>query len=78
MLLEPLPFRDPARLVVMWETNARQPGVLSLALSRTLTSLLYDTAGTDPLTFTVVVGILGASRSPQATSRAARGAHSPG
>ena len=26
VLLEPLPFRDPARLVVMWETNARRPG----------------------------------------------------
>ncbi|HEX3644805.1 MAG TPA: ABC transporter permease [Vicinamibacterales bacterium] len=26
VLLEPLPFRDPGRLVVMWETNARRPG----------------------------------------------------
>jgi putative ABC transport system permease protein len=34
--------------------------VLALALSRTLTSLLYETAGTDPLTFTAVVGVLGA------------------
>jgi putative ABC transport system permease protein len=34
--------------------------VLSLALSRTLTSLLYQTAGTDPLTFTAVVAMLGA------------------
>jgi ABC-type antimicrobial peptide transport system permease subunit len=34
--------------------------VLALALSRTLTSLLYETAGTDPLTFTVVVAVLGA------------------
>ena len=34
--------------------------VLALALSRTLASLLYDTAGTDPLTFAVVVGVLGA------------------
>jgi putative ABC transport system permease protein len=25
-LLEPLPFRDPERLVVLWETNARRPG----------------------------------------------------
>ena len=25
VLLEPLPFRDPSRLVVMWETNARRP-----------------------------------------------------
>ena len=34
--------------------------VLALALSRTLTSLLYETAGTDPLTFAAVVGVLGA------------------
>ena len=33
--------------------------VLSLALSRTLTSLLYETAGTDPVTFAAVVGVLG-------------------
>jgi putative ABC transport system permease protein len=26
VLLEPLPFRDPGRLVAMWETNARRPG----------------------------------------------------
>lgn len=26
VLLEPLPFRDPGRLVVMWETNARRAG----------------------------------------------------
>jgi putative ABC transport system permease protein len=26
VLLEPLPFRDPGRLVVMWETSARRPG----------------------------------------------------
>ena len=30
VLLEPLPFRDPARLVVMWETNARRPGRLNV------------------------------------------------
>jgi putative ABC transport system permease protein len=34
--------------------------VLALALSRTLTSLLYETTGSDPLTFAVVVGVLGA------------------
>jgi putative ABC transport system permease protein len=33
---------------------------LALALSRTLTSLLYETTGTDPLTFLAVVGVLGA------------------
>jgi putative ABC transport system permease protein len=32
--------------------------VLALALSRTVTSLLYQTAGTDPLTFASVVGVL--------------------
>jgi putative ABC transport system permease protein len=26
VLLEPLPFRNPERLVAMWETNARRPG----------------------------------------------------
>ncbi len=26
VLLEPLPFRDPSRLVVLWETNVRRPG----------------------------------------------------
>ncbi|MCU1383427.1 MAG: hypothetical protein JWL71_2124 [Acidobacteria bacterium] len=26
VLLDPLPFRDPSRLVVLWETNARRPG----------------------------------------------------
>jgi putative ABC transport system permease protein len=34
--------------------------VLALALGRTLKSLLYETAGTDPLTFAMVVGLLGA------------------
>jgi ABC-type antimicrobial peptide transport system permease subunit len=33
--------------------------VFSLALSRTLTSLLYETAGSDPMTFTAVVVVLG-------------------
>ena len=34
--------------------------VLALALGRTLTSLLYDTAGTDPVTFAAVIGVLAA------------------
>jgi putative ABC transport system permease protein len=34
--------------------------VLALALSRTLTSLLFETPGTDPLTFTAVVAVLAA------------------
>ena len=34
--------------------------VLSLALSRTVTSLLYETTGTDPVTFAAVIGVLGA------------------
>jgi ABC-type antimicrobial peptide transport system permease subunit len=34
--------------------------VLALVLSRTLTTLLYETAGTDPLTFGTVVLALGA------------------
>jgi putative ABC transport system permease protein len=33
--------------------------VLAVALSRTLSSLLFQTAGTDPLTFAAVVGVLG-------------------
>jgi putative ABC transport system permease protein len=34
--------------------------VLALALGRTVTSLLYQTPGTDALTFTTVVAVLGA------------------
>ena len=34
--------------------------MLALALSRTLASLLYETTGTDPVTFAAVVGVLGA------------------
>src|SRR5262252_1130501 len=34
--------------------------VFALALSRTLTSLLYETTGTDPTTFAAVVGVLAA------------------
>jgi putative ABC transport system permease protein len=34
--------------------------VLALGLSRTLSSLLYATAGTDPVTFAAVVGVLAA------------------
>ena len=34
---------------------------LALALSRTLASLLYETAGTDPLTFAAVICVLGAA-----------------
>jgi ABC-type antimicrobial peptide transport system permease subunit len=32
---------------------------LALALSRTLSTLLFATTGTDPLTFVAVVGVLG-------------------
>ena len=38
VLLEPLPFRDPARLVVMWETNARRPGRPNVARRRRTSS----------------------------------------
>jgi putative ABC transport system permease protein len=34
--------------------------VLALALSRTLSTLLYETTGADPLTFAAVVAMLGA------------------
>jgi putative ABC transport system permease protein len=34
--------------------------VLAMGLSRALASLLFETAGTDPVTFTAVVGLLGA------------------
>ncbi len=30
VLIAPLPFRDPGRLVVLWESNARRPGVPSV------------------------------------------------
>ena len=33
--------------------------VLALALSRTVTSLLYETTGTDPITFAGVLATLG-------------------
>ena len=26
MLIEPLPYREPGRLVALWETNSRRPG----------------------------------------------------
>jgi putative ABC transport system permease protein len=35
-------------------------GVLAAGLSRTLTSLLFETRTTDPVTFAVVIGVLGA------------------
>jgi putative ABC transport system permease protein len=57
--------RDILRMIV--GNGARLSGiglaigiVMALALSRTLTSLLYQTAGTDPLTFGSVVGVLAA------------------
>ncbi len=53
--------------------------VLALALSRTLTSLLYETAGTDPLTFTAVVArARRGGDCGQLLPRAARVAHSAG
>jgi putative ABC transport system permease protein len=56
--------RDILRIVVGSAARLAVVGLaigvsLALALSRTLTSLLYETAGTDPLTFTAVVAILG-------------------
>jgi ABC-type antimicrobial peptide transport system permease subunit len=35
--------------------------LLALALSRSIASLLYETTGTDPVTFAAVVGVLGAA-----------------
>jgi putative ABC transport system permease protein len=57
--------RDILRMVVGSAARLAAVGlaigvVLSLALGRTLASLLYQTAGTDLLTFTAVVAILGA------------------
>jgi ABC-type antimicrobial peptide transport system permease subunit len=57
--------RDILRMVVGSAARLAAIGltggvVLALALSRTLESLLYETAGTDPLTFTAVVAVLGA------------------
>ena len=52
--------------------------VLALALSRTLTSLLYETAGTDPLTFAAVSPCSAPSRSRPATAGAPRIAHPAG
>jgi putative ABC transport system permease protein len=57
--------RDILRMIVGGAARLAAVGLaigvaLSLALSRTLTSLLYETAGTDPLTFTAVIAVLGA------------------
>ena len=48
--------RDAARR----RSGSPSASSLALALSRTLSTLLYDTTGTDPLTFAAVVGVLGA------------------
>ena len=57
--------RDILRMVVGSAVRLAAIGLaigvaLALALSLTLTSLLYETASTDPLTFATVVGVLGA------------------
>ena len=57
--------RDILRMVVGSAARLAAAGlgigvVLALALSRTLTSLLYETAGTDPFTFAAVVAVLAA------------------
>ena len=49
--------------------------VLALALGRTLTALLYRTDGTDPLTFSAVVVILGAVATTASYLPARRAAH---
>ena len=50
--------RDGLRLAVVGLTI----GVLmALALSRTMTTLLYETTGTDPVTFAAVIAVLGAA-----------------
>ena len=54
--LRGLILRDGARLVLL---GLAIGAPLSLLLSRGLTSLLYETRGTDPVTFAVVVGLLG-------------------
>jgi ABC-type antimicrobial peptide transport system permease subunit len=50
--------RDGLRLSVIGLTVGV---LLSLALSRTIASLLYETTATDPITFAAVVGVLGAA-----------------
>ena len=57
--------RDILRMIVGSAARLAALGLaigvgLALGLSRTLTSLLYHTAAADPLTFAVVVGVLGA------------------
>ncbi len=56
--------RDIRRMIVGDAASLATMGlgvgvVLALALGRVLTSLLYETSNTDPLTFAAVVGILG-------------------
>jgi putative ABC transport system permease protein len=57
--------RDVLAMIVGYGLRLAMAGLaigvaLALALSRTLTSLLYETTGTDPTTFAGVVGTLGA------------------
>jgi ABC-type antimicrobial peptide transport system permease subunit len=57
--------RDILRMIVGNAVRLAAVGLaigvgLALALSRTLSSLLFQTAGTDPLTFALVVALLGA------------------
>jgi predicted permease len=50
--------RDGLRLAVVGLTIGV---LLALALSRTMTTLLYETTGTDPVTFAAAIGVLGAA-----------------
>jgi predicted permease len=51
--------------------------LLALGLSRTIASLLYETTGTDPVTFAAVVGVLGAAALLASYLPARRASHIP-
>jgi ABC-type antimicrobial peptide transport system permease subunit len=60
VLLKPLPFHEPDRLIGVWQTA---PGLTAAAvLSRLMSALLFEISPLDPFTYTVAaVGILAAA-----------------
>ena len=55
VLIEPLPYRDPARLVLF---RADLPGISRAPMLTSLESLLFRVGAHDALTFIVVAGLL--------------------
>jgi hypothetical protein len=57
VMLEPLPYRDPDRIVTIWETNQRALFAAGAA-TRVLQTLLHDTEPRDPSTFAIAAVVL--------------------